>query len=413
MSFYFKLKDKVYKVSNKVTIGRGAPFDDLCLNRDVSRTHCKIQNKKGNFYIQSLCSKSHTYVNGTKVPFSKWVQISINDKILIGDQSLEIVENYAEKDYLPLRSFYSSIKKYSNFNYLQKWLLVSGFVFISVVSFVEQSSLVFTLVSSLVLGAMSATLWHLQAKYVGSNDEIVVNEVVIGNSGLTLHYRNTNMSMKYVDMDHVYMKHKAIFIHSHNETYVVHQLKNIDELFNLILKQVPLSARNSKPSNNKEGGFYPVTLIGSLVAANLYIYILHKGLGQESLMVSVSCLLLLSISLLFKRSPLESLSNSKTKDSIRKKSKFVGLVTLGLCLMNFFEYRDISDQEVKLAKCLSTNVEFCNQIDYNVLMSALGHKSKAASQLITKVCNVDEVACGKIKKERSSRSIASESEQEN
>jgi hypothetical protein len=413
MAFYFKLKDKVYKVSNKVTIGRGAPFDDLCLNRDVSRTHCKIQNKKGNFYIQSLCSKSHTYVNDKKVPFSKWVQISINDKILIGDQSLEIVENYAEKDYLPLRSFYTSIGKYSNLKYWQKWLLVSGFLFFSTVFFVEQVPTIFTFVFCLISGATTTAMWDLQSKLAGSNDEIVVNEVVIGNTGLTLHYKTTNMSMKYVDMDHVYMKHKAIYIHSHKETYVVHQLKNIDELLNLILKQVPLSARNSKPSNKKDEGYYPVTLIGSLVAANLYIYILHKGLGQETLMVSVSCLLLLGVSLLFKRSPLESLSNSKTKDFIRKKSKLVGLVALGLCLMNFFEYRDISDQEAKLAKCLSTNVEVCNQIDYNVLMSVLGHKSKAASQLISKVCSVNEFACNKIKKERSSRSIASESEQEN
>lgn len=410
MSFYFKLKDKVYKVSNKVTIGRGAPFDDLCLNRDVSRTHCKIQNKKGKFHIQSLCPKSHTYVNGKKVPFSKWVQISINDKILIGDQSLEIVENYTEKDYLPLRSFYTTIGKYSNLKYWQKWLLVSSFLFLSSVFIVEQASMIFTFVFCLIFGATTTAMWHFQSKLAGSNDEIVVNEVVIGNTGLTLHYKTTNMSMKYVDMDHVYMKHKAIYIHSHKETYVVHQLKNIDELFNLILKQVPLSARNSKPSNNKEEGYYPVTLIGSLVAANLYIYTSHKGLGQESLMISVSCLLLLGISLLFKRSPLESLSNSKTKDSVRKKTKFIGAVALGLCLMNFFQFREISAQEVKLAKCLSSNAEVCNQIDYDVLMSALGHKSKAASQLITKVCSVDEAACGRIKKERSSRSIASEAE---
>ena len=52
MSYFIKLNDRVYKIKNRTTIGRGLPFEGLEDERDLRRAHCKIIKKNEQFYIK-------------------------------------------------------------------------------------------------------------------------------------------------------------------------------------------------------------------------------------------------------------------------------------------------------------------------------------------------------------------------
>jgi predicted component of type VI protein secretion system len=114
MAFYFKLKDKVYKSTNKVTIGRGAPFDNLSDDRDIVRAHCKIVKRKNKFFIRRLHKDGLILINGKLIPMEKLVHVNLSDKLHIGNLPVEIMKDYDGRDYTVINRFYSTLTTFSN-----------------------------------------------------------------------------------------------------------------------------------------------------------------------------------------------------------------------------------------------------------------------------------------------------------
>lgn len=80
---------------NKPTfiIGKERRRVDYCVadNSSVSRTHAKITNRAGKYYISDLGSLNFTFVNGSKLTPNQEVALNRGDKIKISDEEFEFM----------------------------------------------------------------------------------------------------------------------------------------------------------------------------------------------------------------------------------------------------------------------------------------------------------------------------------
>ena len=80
-------------VGTEFTIGKNPELVNYCIsdNLTVSRTHAKIINRNGQFYIVDMNSKNHTYVNDAMIPSNVEVQIGNGAKIRFSNDEYQFV----------------------------------------------------------------------------------------------------------------------------------------------------------------------------------------------------------------------------------------------------------------------------------------------------------------------------------
>ena len=73
-------RDYIYKLTDKVVIGRSIDKCQICISDDksISGAHCEIGEREGYFYIKDLNSGNGTYLNGNR--------IYLDSEIVNGDQ---------------------------------------------------------------------------------------------------------------------------------------------------------------------------------------------------------------------------------------------------------------------------------------------------------------------------------------
>lgn len=59
-------------------------------SNSVSRRHCRICRRNGQFYIEDMGSLNHTYVNGILVKNGTWIPLQTGDRIWIADLEYEV-----------------------------------------------------------------------------------------------------------------------------------------------------------------------------------------------------------------------------------------------------------------------------------------------------------------------------------
>lgn len=342
MALFFKLKERIYKVGNKVIIGRGAPFDDLNLDRDIARAHCLIVQKQGKYTLKSLDSSAQTYVNGQRLKTGKITAVSPEDEILIGQHKLEILNGYEGKDYTPIRRFNSYLNKYDGITFLQKFALISiGIFALSFLSGGEKDNLGISIFVSCSVGLVGAAMLELSRRFIGGIGAVKAKEVIVGETGLTIHYEASNMSIKYEDIEQVSFKKNILNIQAHNENFEIGDIKSLEKLHQVILRRAPKSSLQSNLNSNqsdKKQKTYVLTLIGSLALANGVLFYMVEDAGREKLMEPVSAFVVLGVSLAFRMSPFGLTGNSKNQKSITKASLVLGLVIFSLALEDLLEY---------------------------------------------------------------------------
>ena len=85
---YLVMNNKKVAIVSKITIGRSTDNDIVIDNKLASRHHAFIQKIKDDFYLKDLESTNGTFLNGKKIPQDKYVKISYEDRITIGNETI-------------------------------------------------------------------------------------------------------------------------------------------------------------------------------------------------------------------------------------------------------------------------------------------------------------------------------------
>ena len=191
MAFYFRLKDKVFKGPNRITIGRGAPFDHLNEERSIARTHCSLIMKNKKFFIKSLSTDAIVTINNKQVTVNKYEKISPSDEIYIDKFKLDLLPSYEGKDYTVINMFSSPVAKLSRIGFWKQFIFISiglfamGFI-PELMGFLPKESIEDHISVSLFIVLIITIQFRIMGKLFGSYDKLLVNEVVVGKTGITI-----------------------------------------------------------------------------------------------------------------------------------------------------------------------------------------------------------------------------------
>jgi len=80
---------------DEFVIGQKAELVDgvIDFNRTVSRRHCKVSFKAGQYYVEDLNSSNGTYLNGSGIESGKAAAIKIGDYIGIANMDFIVKES--------------------------------------------------------------------------------------------------------------------------------------------------------------------------------------------------------------------------------------------------------------------------------------------------------------------------------
>jgi hypothetical protein len=398
MSYFIKLNDRVYKIKNRTTIGRGLPFEGLEDERDLRRAHCKIIKKNEQFYIKKINQKASTLVNGNEIEAGKFTLVGIKDKITLAGVELELLTSYEFDDYVNLVYFGPPMAKMSRLSFSKKYALSCLAVFI--VACLVNSSFTITglltnILTSFVVGFGIALQLFLGGKYLGRNDEILVNEIILSEHGLTLHYKQKNMSINFKDIKHVYKNGKVISIHAHNECFCIYNMPNIEKIFKTILDRTPRKAQNSKPVSLMTIDTktqYAIALAILALVASLYLY-----LGDLWYFKQILTLVLIITTLPFCIYHMLGYANSKNISIVKKTAIFLFLAVTSITYLEYIEIVPIKNTQASFYACIEGSSKDCKQVNFDYLSSHYGEESKELKQALSKICKVDSGYCEKHK----------------
>ena len=396
MAFYYKLNGQVYKSARKVTIGRGAPFESLNEFRDISRKHCKLIKKKDSFYIKRLDEKAKVLVNGKNLPLRKLVKVSANDSIYLADLEIKLLSNYTGKDYITINRFYSPITKASKLGFFSSWGLITLLFFLF---FLFRSDdfriavLLFKFLTSLLIGFIFALQTKFLAKFAGRKDEVMVNEVVVGDSGLTLHYLKENMSILYTDISMIYKKLGVIYIHAHDEEFALSNIHNADKLYAKIVKHIPQSilTQNNKSSDTLVRVFVFLAFAFSAIFIKYFTQLWSK----EALIMTCWGIITVILALFWKNM---MSYNSKNMNLMKRHKKLLALSLLSIVYVYGTEFMAVNRIQKKFNECIEGVEKSCQQVSLDELESGYGYESDEFLAVKDIICKAKPEICERHKK---------------
>lgn len=416
MAFFFRLQGKVYKTTNKVTIGRGTPFEDLDENREISRNHCKVINKKGHFYIKRIDKNSKVLINGKEIPSGSFIKVGCDDKLYLADLELELLSSYEKKDYIVVKRFYSPFAATSKMSFVKTGALISICLFV-VMSFVigsfELKAVLFNMGMALFTGFLNAAVLKVISKLFGRSDEVVVNEVILGKAGLTLHYRKSSMSILFSNIDRIYRKRDVICIHAHSEKFLIYLIKDLDNLYSDIIKSLPDSIKNKKQEEEPPISYKTAWLTLCLyLTISIFIYYFTNTWGKEELNLIVG-ITIFSISFLLGKKPLTP-ANSKNLEGFKKQRLMTAICGFLTVIGLGSDYITATDTQERFKKCVDGNTMDCKLVNFSSLQGEFGEHSKELRYAMKRICKVDPTYCEKridhTGRSRKGRKLASEDE---
>jgi hypothetical protein len=234
MAFYIKIEGQAYRVEKEIIVGRGVPFDCLLDHRDIARAHCRIERSGKKFYITDLGSTSGTFVNGVRLTANKRKRLRPADRLRIGEHQLEFQRGPFHQQAASLKRFQSHTRR--------KIFLVMAFIgFIYGLARLLYYEKLEVLLSSLniplifILSIIFGVLYLIVKISIPKQ----ISEVSIGSSGVTLFFKNDNMSIPYEQLKLKYFSGKNKFIiEAFGRSYFVQNLENCEELFSRIKSKV-------------------------------------------------------------------------------------------------------------------------------------------------------------------------------
>lgn len=236
MAVFFKLKDKTFKSSSRIIVGRGAPFEILNDDRSVTRAHILLLYKKGKVYVKSLSDKGPSYLNGEQLKTGKLVEVKATDKIKIGEQIVEILGSAKPGTYTEIKR-YATIQRHALFKYFV-WLPLYGVMAYLVMSdgySDDKATILFA------LGAVIFGIVFVIDKFIGPK-LVSLKELYLSDEGFTVHFEDdTNMTFKLKEIDYWWGDENSqrLDIESNDQRYHMKDIDQINVIITFLSKKLP------------------------------------------------------------------------------------------------------------------------------------------------------------------------------
>jgi hypothetical protein len=366
-------------------------------------------NQKGRVFITRLDLNAEVLINDKSIPVGEPTALSLSDKLLLGGLPLVILRSYAKKDYTIVRRFQANSEGLSKLREWQKVLLI----FIMGYFIGEPDSISSWIAVIVGTGFVTLIIFitgRLRKKISKGNEKLLIREVLIGKSGLTIHYKDTNISFKFSEIQHVYKKNNHIFIHFQDKKFYINFVDDLNDLYERILKKIPETARESQPKNTetKKLKKFSIACYGSLSLIVLSLFGMIDSMAKFDLIIAGTCFGLLVNMLVFQVSPFSLVASNNFRRNTKRET-IMYICALGLMgTESYTSYKEVSKQEVNLIKCAKVDTKYCKEVDLNLMTSGASDSSRLKKKIIQSICKVDQKSCDELKSKYFKRSIASD-----
>jgi hypothetical protein len=196
---FIQIKEQVYRIPNKIIIGRGEPFTVLNGDQSVSRAHAILLCKDGKWYLKNL-NNSETFINGNRTRAKKFVELQLNDEILLGTSRLKLLESEPASNYIIVKRSTNDLSKNKQLLFI-KWTYVLIFL-ASMLSFVGHKNFSF-LTALFVIGLVGVFLSVVYLFLKRCIKKVAPKEITVAEDGFTIHFHNdSNMTFKRNDISY-------------------------------------------------------------------------------------------------------------------------------------------------------------------------------------------------------------------
>lgn len=201
MSIYLKINDIYYKLPNRVTIGRGAPFTQFNEDKTISRAHFTLYQTKNGVLVKDNGSKTGTLLNGKKILNNKPISWNQGDTLSIGKFSLEILAHAPNQKMIEIKGLLYAKSDLSLLNKAVILLVILSSLFL--MFFIWQIE-VPTITKFKLIGLEVSFLCSvgLFLKYKDIFSDIKeTKDIFLGDDGLTVHFLDgQNMTFKFSEL---------------------------------------------------------------------------------------------------------------------------------------------------------------------------------------------------------------------
>ncbi len=354
MAIYFKLKNQVFKSSDRIIVGRGTPFSILNDDRDVARAHLLVVSKKGILHIKDLKSSSGTKVNGKLIKSNKLIKVTPQDKIYIGEQRLEFLSTAPEENVITITR--SSLAKKESLFHLYLYGISILFLGVGIYTFFEEGFSLLTWIAAIFTFALIWVSFKIGIRLAKTFTPPDIREIYTSNEGFTIHYSDEkSMTFKLEDIQswHIPEKGHILYLKAYDEDY---RLMTHGQFLPLITF---LEKKLSKRKLEKSMAPDPM-MIFLLGIASLAFF----TNGTTSILAS-AVVLLASLAVLFSEKFRQKWPFPQTK-MFSRKQQTCSIVIAGL--MSAFSINSGINLENNIAmvnKCAAQNKESCLNIDFH------------------------------------------------
>lgn len=390
---YFKLGDKVYCFKENAVIGRVAPFESIYDKHSISRVHCELIFKRNELYIKRLSKHSLVRINRKRLKFLKKSLVSSNDEIYLGDEKLELLDNYDGDDFIELE-VYENVKRqmpiFVIYEYVYNLTTTQKKIFLTILltlflSFYQlESSSNFH-----YIGFIIAVFYHSFFSYLIVSWIIFItnffklfdleaNKVVLGEDDFTIFFDDSNMNVKFEEILNIKKKKFVIEIKTEdNQYFIPMKLKNSDSLYKKIISKTNITAEKSL-------GVDPRVILG----ISLYVIIkLFEKIPMEYLFYAHVIIWPLALFLVKTFYPF----NSKKQKNYA--SKLIIAIFIFSIFVTYYENKEIK----MLEQCISQKNEVCSKLDLKRLGNVYYDDEDKQKLALSSICEYDKELCKKAK----------------
>ncbi len=376
MSTFVRFNGKNYKLPDALTLGRGEPFD--ISDQSLARAHARLLHKNGKWRIKDLGSDCGININGKKVNSGRFLNITPNDKILLGNIELEILEKNLELEYTEVRSFTANdLTDYASIIYFGLFLLA---VVMAVTGSTGEysSDLIFLICACLFLKVASILTKMIRTVYFPMN---VVLETNLTSEGVTFHFAsNNNFSLKFKDVTKWHVVGKCFYIEAYKKNRIYLMGQGHQELETLLRKRCDKKKSMVDPFLEKIAllpvGFVFTAWILLVFPESRFFHFIGHGIGIIGLLGLVA---------LFFSEHLRELLPIPTHISAKAQNAFLAVLIVSTMILQFTQIQN-QYKITKLKKQLTTCLEKSDCKKINFSLFAQKELPEPELDLLAKIC---------------------------
>jgi len=387
MAKFIQIKEQIYKIPNKITIGRGEPFTVLNGDQNVSRAHVILIYKDEKWYLKNL-NNSETFINGNKSKSKKFVEVHLQDEILLGKSKIQLLEAEPANNYIIVRRSTNDLTKNMQLLFI-KWFYVLILI-ASALSFVgdKDVSILTAVIVIGIAGIFLALFYYLLKQYI---KKTTPKEITLAEDGFTVHFHNdSNMTFKRDDISYwalwPWLKNVVVFTKKKNMFISTKEHKVVLDFLN----DHVLDKKGKTPWWRIVMAFSAIPLF-FFETENYAFYLASLSLVGVGGVIAVYC-------------------GARYEKGWKQK---VTVIPAGgyLILLSalFYDHEPVFRVRNLQLKCIHGDSHSCKGIDFYALDKDPIYEYTLYDDVLAKACkNKNESACHYLNKDQNSRNVAGE-----